>query len=1502
MFDYDANIRLNINDTAALAALKKLEDRIAQLSDPRTAGALKNLIGFSKAKQEFSALKQERAEDLAYRKRKTRQIADELRLSNALELQEGRRIKLQRAGALDVLSRKKAIAKLDKISAANPKNAEIQERVATGLSRILTTQNEINRATNKNIGQKQRIADYNKQIDRLRELGATEGQLRKAQKRKYEFVDAAERRQTSLSDRRELQLKREIKLLGDTQKAARDAATAVTRPGTLSGGARSALSSGPAKSTLGSPKADKARFDFYEKNYKTALAKVFKTEQAYEKQLQANILNNIKAEEAAELASINRVAAAEKAQNKRINDEVKQSDRLQKAKEAGIAASAKAGGPSSLLTSGPAKSTLGSPKADKARFDFYEKNYKTALAKVFKTEQAYEKQLQANILNNIKAEEAAELASINRVAAAEKAQNKRINDEIRQNDRLQRAREAGITARAKAGGPRSALSSGPARSILGSPAADKARFKFYQKEYDKALANVFKTEQAYEKQLQTNSLNNIKAEEAAELASINRVADAEKAQNKRINDEIRQNDRLQRAREAGITARAKAGGPSSSIGGNKAIIGSPAYTQNLRNSGLALRQLAKSFDSVIRKSDKISGSEGVTGPLALPDSKTLKAATKGIQRIETSADRTQRFAERRAEALKRSEERSKDILEANKASVKAGKENAASDERSAKANKSSALSTRATTKNVKSTTAARKKSGQGLLNVGQGGSNLAAGVGFPLLFGGGPGSVLGGGLGAIAGGFGGSIIGGALGQQLDALGASALKTADALGKPTSNLEALINTLGIAGTKLASDLEVLQALGLSSVASAAATNQFEEIYGADAQQKFEQLNDDFKKFTNGIQTLGVAISKLLAGPFGKILSSLGDAASGAAAASTVGQLEKTLSGEELKQFKKRKAELQKATPGAFGSTVTQPLTAADEQKLFDEFGKQTTQKKETLSVDKEIKAEMDRQLLLAQKTTAVEAGRLTNRRDTQAAISSEVQIQSALNSLARINLNLENEKEKTKRRLLELDQKLAKEQVQQAKLAQQNAIRQAELQIYKDETNAIIAKSKVDNEIYQIRLKTRALEQNAAQQSQAKLTAIRQEAKSQEEVLRAKFELRKLDIKEQGVKIREATLLEAKVEKIKEELALKEKQIQQAEALRIIGVNQFQQQQDLNNLLAEQNALRSIQANSPERTLGFASAGLGFFADSAKLEADLLQKYNDDIDVFNRKIADAKQNLENLTPAEINDGRADPFLKQLDTVEALKSDYERLQPAINAAALEQQQFNDALVAVTPGVNALVGGLQEVVAGTKSAEEAFADFLNTIADQLIQTAATLIAQYIAIGLAKAFAGLSGSGGGGLNFDTSAPSITGNTLGDFGGGTPFPGAFRADGGPVSANRPYIVGERGPELLIPQTSGTVLSNEDSRAALAKYSPGNNLLSEAGDSTGTVAGRNETLNPVINISTGPTLQFEGEGYVKQEDFKAGLARAAQEGAKQGQTLTLRKLMMSPTARSKIGI
>ena len=35
-----------------------------------------------------------------------------------------------------------------------------------------------------------------------------------------------------------------------------------------------------------------------------------------------------------------------------------------------------------------------------------------------------------------------------------------------------------------------------------------------------------------------------------------------------------------------------------------------------------------------------------------------------------------------------------------------------------------------------------------------------------------------------------------------------------------------------------------------------------------------------------------------------------------------------------------------------------------------------------------------------------------------------------------------------------------------------------------------------------------------------------------------------------------------------------------------------------------------------------------------------------------------------------------------------------------------------------------------------------------------------------------------------------------------------FKADGGPISAKQPYVVGERGPEIIVPNASGTVIPN----------------------------------------------------------------------------------------------
>jgi phage-related minor tail protein len=106
-------------------------------------------------------------------------------------------------------------------------------------------------------------------------------------------------------------------------------------------------------------------------------------------------------------------------------------------------------------------------------------------------------------------------------------------------------------------------------------------------------------------------------------------------------------------------------------------------------------------------------------------------------------------------------------------------------------------------------------------------------------------------------------------------------------------------------------------------------------------------------------------------------------------------------------------------------------------------------------------------------------------------------------------------------------------------------------------------------------------------------------------------------------------------------------------------------------------------------------------------------------------------------------------------------------------------------------------------------AFKDFTRSVIQDII--AIQLKAQATKI-LSMAGASLGGmtvpsgmGGGGGISFgDLFAP----------GGGTGFgataSGLYMANGGDVSGNTPYIVGEVGPELFVPKGAGTIIPNKD--------------------------------------------------------------------------------------------
>jgi TP901 family phage tail tape measure protein len=129
-----------------------------------------------------------------------------------------------------------------------------------------------------------------------------------------------------------------------------------------------------------------------------------------------------------------------------------------------------------------------------------------------------------------------------------------------------------------------------------------------------------------------------------------------------------------------------------------------------------------------------------------------------------------------------------------------------------------------------------------------------------------------------------------------------------------------------------------------------------------------------------------------------------------------------------------------------------------------------------------------------------------------------------------------------------------------------------------------------------------------------------------------------------------------------------------------------------------------------------------------------------------------------------------------------------------------------------------GMAAMIDGTKSAQEVFAEFLNTIANALMQTAAKMIAQYIAIGIARMFAGMGGGPGsfapsgplaavGNVNTDVSSffsLNANGNAFGA-NGIIPF-----AKGGIVNSPTVFpfakgigLMGEAGPEAILPLKRG---------------------------------------------------------------------------------------------------
>tara|TARA_Y100000015_G_scaffold13140_1_gene12610 strand:- start:944 stop:3394 length:2451 start_codon:yes stop_codon:yes gene_type:complete len=269
-----------------------------------------------------------------------------------------------------------------------------------------------------------------------------------------------------------------------------------------------------------------------------------------------------------------------------------------------------------------------------------------------------------------------------------------------------------------------------------------------------------------------------------------------------------------------------------------------------------------------------------------------------------------------------------------------------------------------------------------------------------------------------------------------------------------------------------------------------------------------------------------------------------------------------------------------------------------------------------------------------------------------------------------------------------------------------------------------------------------------------------------------------------------------------------------------------------------------------------------------------------------KIARELKKLDDKGFSDDQLGQAGGIMKRLAVAQ------QPLNAFIRKSTEDLNNLQKTAVEVSQGIgnaigNSLTSGLQSLVTGAKSVKEVFADMLKSVADVLLKTAAEMIATYIAIGIAKAFAGLGGGGGGGGGL--------GGFEGTFGTSLQTTGFF-AEGGFVDRPTNALIGEGGePEYVIPESK--------MRESMARYSQGNrgaSVIADSGDSETSSGGGTAVATPIdVRYSV---ERINSVDYVTADQFQRGMQSAAAQGAKQGEQSTLKRLQMSGSTRRRLGL
>ena len=196
-------------------------------------------------------------------------------------------------------------------------------------------------------------------------------------------------------------------------------------------------------------------------------------------------------------------------------------------------------------------------------------------------------------------------------------------------------------------------------------------------------------------------------------------------------------------------------------------------------------------------------------------------------------------------------------------------------------------------------------------------------------------------------------------------------------------------------------------------------------------------------------------------------------------------------------------------------------------------------------------------------------------------------------------------------------------------------------------------------------------------------------------------------------------------------------------------------------------------------------------DLLKKELEIRKKLEERLKKANGRSKQGIQNRLDEVNADIKllEGRNKVLEKEKEITEETKRQKEEKEKVTEELKKQQEEtdkLKDKMTAVGEEIEGSIkNNLREAITGAQSFGEAMTNVLNKIRDKIIDAQIDKLI-----------------GGFGEEFGKGKE---GKGLGGFLGGI-LGGLFKANGGPVKAGQPYVVGERQPELFVPRTSGTIM------------------------------------------------------------------------------------------------